>query len=90
MVFSSLRAIEGMAEDPAKPDSPVNVIHLPVKLKVRGSGPGRVLSVGRHADAVAGADFDALSSKSNTSKLLAIRRGFTDWRSGYYAAGYAC
>src|SRR5215471_7373151 len=34
MVFSSFRAIEGMAAD-----SRVNVIHLPVELRVRGSGP---------------------------------------------------
>ena len=32
------------AEDPAEPDSPVNVIHLPAKLKVRGFGPSRVPS----------------------------------------------
>ena len=56
------------------PDSPVNVIHLPVKSKVRGSGPSRFPSSSDEIDAMS----FSLNSKSNTSRLLAIRVGFTD------------
>ncbi|EUA02763.1 hypothetical protein C3469_18165 [Mycobacterium kansasii] len=44
------------------PDSPVNVSHLPVKLKVLGSGPSRVPPSGDEIEAVAplsrGADLE--------------------------------
>src|SRR6201999_4171160 len=51
-----------------------HVIHLPVKSKVRGSGPSRFPSSSDEIDAMS----FSLSSKSNTSKLLAIRSWFTD------------
>jgi hypothetical protein len=65
------------------PDSPVNVIHLPVK--VRGLGPSRDSSSSEEIDAIS----LALGSKSNTSRLLAIRVGFTDLESRYYRAEHA-
>jgi hypothetical protein len=66
-------------------DSRVNVIHLPVKLKVRGSGPSRGPSSSEEIEAIPA----ALSSKSNTSKSFAIRDGFTDLGSRYYPVEYA-
>ena len=51
-----------------------HVIYLPVKSKVRGLGPSRFSSSSEEIDAMS----SLLSSKSNTSKLLAIRLGFTD------------
>ncbi len=51
-----------------------HVFHLPVKSKVRGSGPSRFPSSSEEIDAMS----LSVSSKSNTSKLLAIRSGFTD------------
>src|SRR6478752_5122434 len=47
----------------------------PVKLNVRGSGPSRVPSPSEEMDAMS----CSLSSKSNTSKLLTIRSGVTDF-----------
>jgi hypothetical protein len=47
---------------------PVNVIHLPVKLKVRGLGPSRLPSSGEKIDAM-----------TNAPKLLAIRMGSPTW-----------
>ncbi|MBO0883649.1 MAG: hypothetical protein J2P17_25605 [Mycobacterium sp.] len=57
-----MSATEGAAGDLAVP--PVNVIHLPVELKVRGLGPSRLPSSGEEIDAM-----------TNTSKLLAITHG---------------
>jgi hypothetical protein len=65
-----LNVIEGTVA----PDVPGNVNHLPVKLKVRGFGPRRVPSSSEEIEAISSGP----SSKSNTSKLLAILVGFTD------------
>ena len=50
-------------------------VTYPVKLNVRGSGPSRVPSPSEEMDAMS----CSLSSKSNTSKLLTIRSGVTDF-----------